>query len=219
LLAERLRLGPGRKVVDVGAGTGKLTRGLVATGADVIAVEPLREMRLQLERVVPEADAVDGTAEAIPLPDGAADAVTAAQAFHWFDPERALPEIRRVLREDGALALVWNSRDLRDPLQARVEELIAPYRRAAPLQLDRAWQEDVDGSPLFGAIEHHTFGWSEQFTKTDLADRVATTSVIAALPDFERRALLEEVRDAAAELDEPFPFRYVTDVFLMPRST
>ena len=96
-LAERLRLGPGRTVVDLAAGTGKLTRELVRTGAEVIAVEPLAEMRAELP---PEATALEGTAEAIPLGDGSADAVTVAQAFHWFDAEPALAEIHRVLRPE-----------------------------------------------------------------------------------------------------------------------
>jgi SAM-dependent methyltransferase len=176
-------------------------------------------MRAQLERAVPMAVAVDGTAESIPLADGVADAVTAAQAAHWFDLDRALPEIHRVLAPGGVLALVWNSRDLDDPLQARVEELVAPYREAAPLQLDRKWQAEVEASRLFGPVEHTTFAWAQSFTAADLADRVATTSVIAGLPEGEREAVLDRVREAAGALDEPFPFRYVTEVFLTPRSS
>src|SRR5205807_4612798 len=84
-LAERLDLRAGRTVVDLGAGTGKLTRALVATGARIVAVEPLAEMRRVLEGAVPEAEALAGTAEAMPLPDAFADAVTVAAAFHWFD--------------------------------------------------------------------------------------------------------------------------------------
>jgi len=176
-------------------------------------------MRAQLERAVPQAVAVDGTAESIPLADGAADAVTAAQAAHWFDLDRALPELHRVLAADGLLALVWNSRDLDDPLQARVEELVAPYRDRAPLQLDRQWRAAVKESPLFGPVELTTFAWAQDFTADDLADRVATTSVIAALSDRERTAVLDRVKEAARALDEPFPFRYVTEVFLIPRSS
>src|SRR5262249_23471773 len=97
-----------RDIVDLGAGTGKLTRGLLALGHRVVAVEPLAEMRGELERAVPGARALAGSAEAIPLQDGAADAVTTAQAFHWFDHAKALPEIARVLRRGGRLALVWN---------------------------------------------------------------------------------------------------------------
>jgi SAM-dependent methyltransferase len=191
----------------------------VATGAQVIAVEPLREMRLTLARVVPDAEALDGTAETLPLGDGEADAVTAAQAFHWFDLDRALPELHRVLHAGASLALVWNSRDLEDPLQARVEELVAPLRETAPAQLDRAWRAAVEASPLFGPIEYRAFGWAQSHTRDSLAERVATTSVVAALPEDDRAELLGRVRDAAADLDEPFPFRYLTEIFLIPRSS
>jgi SAM-dependent methyltransferase len=216
-LTERLGLRPGRTVVDVGAGTGKLTRALAATGAHVIAVEPLAEMRATLERVVPEAEALDGTAESLPLADASVDAVTAAQAFHWFDVERTLPEFHRVVRPHGAVALVWNTRDVEDPLQARVEALVEPYRNAAPVQSRREWREYVGSSPLFGPVEHHSFAWAQAFTRDTLAERVASTSVVAALPAAEREALLERVRDSARDLDEPFPFRYVTEIFLITR--
>ncbi len=125
-LVGRLGLEPGRVVVDLAAGTGKLTRRLVPSGARVVAVEPLPEMRAQLERIVPAADIVPGTAEELPLPDASADAVTVGQAFHWFDPEPAIAEIARVLRPGGALAPVWNIRDLSDPFQAELDELLLP---------------------------------------------------------------------------------------------
>ena len=99
-MAQRCELGEGKTVVDVGAGTGKLTRLLPTTRAHVIAVEPVAEMRAKLTGV----QALDGTAEEIPLPDGSADVITVAQAFHWFDHERALPELHRVLKPGGTFA-------------------------------------------------------------------------------------------------------------------
>jgi SAM-dependent methyltransferase len=126
-LAERLDLGPGRSVVDLAAGTGALTRPLLALRCVVVAVEPVAEMRAQLPA---GARALDGTAERIPLPDAVADAVTVAQAFHWFDGDAALAEIHRVLRPDGVLALIWNRRVLEDPVNAAIEELVAPHRGA-----------------------------------------------------------------------------------------
>jgi ubiquinone/menaquinone biosynthesis C-methylase UbiE len=134
-LCERLRIGCGRVVLDLGAGTGKLTRQLVFTGANLIAVEPLEEMRAELARTVPDAEAKAGTAEQIPLADASVDAVVSAQAFHWFDTERALAEIHRVLRSGGSLGLIWNTRDLADPVQATVDEMLAPYRERA----ERRW--------------------------------------------------------------------------------
>ena len=98
LLARELGFGPGSRVVDLGAGTGKLTRQLVATGAEVAAVEPIAEMRAHLEKALPQVETIDGTAEDLPLENHSVDAVLVAQAFHWFDALRAMSEIRRALR-------------------------------------------------------------------------------------------------------------------------
>ena len=127
-VAERLGIGPGRDVLDLAAGTGKLTRQLVPLGARIVAVEPIDAMRAELERAVPAVEALAGTAEAIPLADASVDAVTCAQAFHWFRPDEAAREIRRVLRPGGGLALLWNVRDLDDPKQVACDELLAPHR-------------------------------------------------------------------------------------------
>ena len=126
-LARELDLRPGRIVVDLAAGSGKLTRPLAALGCEVVAVEPVAEMRAAIG---PTARALEGTAEAIPLPDDSADAVTVGQAFHWFDGPKALAEIERVLRPGGALALVWNRRPVESSeLHAQISALIAPVPR------------------------------------------------------------------------------------------
>ncbi|HET7568905.1 MAG TPA: class I SAM-dependent methyltransferase [Gaiellaceae bacterium] len=130
-IAERLGLGARARVLDLAAGTGKLTRQLVARGFDVVAVEPGDEMRGVLERVVPGVEARFGTAEEIPLPDGSVDAVTVGQAFHWFEPERAFAELRRVLRPGGGFALLWNQWDDDDPLLGPVDRLLAAIRPEA----------------------------------------------------------------------------------------
>ncbi|HEY4915702.1 MAG TPA: class I SAM-dependent methyltransferase, partial [Solirubrobacteraceae bacterium] len=100
-----------RTVLDLGAGTGKFTRALVSRGLDVVAVEPLDEMREILQQQLPDVRALAGTAENIPLDDDSVDAVTVAQAWHWVDERRALPEVARVLRPGGELCLIWNRRD------------------------------------------------------------------------------------------------------------
>ena len=137
-LAERMGLRAGRTVVDLAAGTGKLTRPLATTGAETIAIEPLAEMRARIGPAA--AQVVDGTAEAMPLPDASADAVTVGQAFHWFDGPAALAEIHRVLRPGGTLALVWNRRPLENPVHAAIERIIAPYHRDAPRHRSGAWR-------------------------------------------------------------------------------
>ncbi|MFL5954230.1 MAG: class I SAM-dependent methyltransferase [Gaiellaceae bacterium] len=214
-LVAETGLGPGRTVIDLGAGTGKLTRLLLPTGARVVAVEPIPEMRAHIYG----AEAVDGTAEAMPLPDGSADVVTVAQAFHWFDHDRALPEIHRVLREDGSLVLAWNMRKLDDPVQRGVEELLAPIRDEVPAQVLGAWREPLARSALFGPAVVRSFGYEQPFTSDDLCDRVASTSFVATMSALEREELLVRVRALTHGLEEPFPFPYETEVHILPRSS
>jgi SAM-dependent methyltransferase len=214
-MADRTGLGPGQTVVDVGAGTGKLTRLLPATGARVVAVEPIAEMRAL---IVDAVEVFDGIAEELPLPDGAADVVTVAQAFHWFDHARALPELHRVLRPGGFLALFWNSRDLDDPLQSDVEMLLAPLRGAVIAQQQGTWHTALDASPLFRPGVQGTFRYEQRFTTADLCDRVLSTSFVASLDAVEREQLLVRVRALTVGLEEPFCFPYRTEVHVIPRS-
>jgi len=218
-MAERCALGAGGTVVDVGAGTGKLTRLLTATGARVVAIEPVAEMRAKLEGPGASVEALDGTAESIPFPDGFADVITVAQAFHWFDHDRALPELHRVLAPRGHLVLFWNNRDLDDPVQRGIEDLLAPMRGSVASQLGGVWREPLARSPLFGPPATREFGYVQHFTTDDVCDRVASTSFVAALPEGERASLLERVRALTRGMEEPFPFRYQTEVHVVPRSS
>ncbi len=153
-LARELHLGTGRAVLDLAAGTGKLTALLVGTGACVVAVEPVAEMRAVLEAALPGVRALPGTAEAIPLGSGTVDAVTVGQAFHWFRGDEALREIHRVLRPGGGLGLLWNVRDTSVPWVARLSELMEPHRRDAPAYRSGAWREAFERTTLFGRLGH-----------------------------------------------------------------
>jgi SAM-dependent methyltransferase len=175
-------------VVDLGAGTGKLTRGLVALGHRVTAVEPLAEMRAELEAALPGVTALAGSAESIPLSDGSADVVTCGQAFHWFDHAVGLPEIARVLRTGGRLALVWNSRDDRDPWMARLSAIIGN---------ETVQETDVfpvlQSSGLFGPVETSEFAFEQVLDRDGLRDLVLSRSYCAKLPPEDREPVLEAV--------------------------
>ncbi len=193
-LAARLRLGPGRTVVDLAAGTGKLTRPLLATGAEVVAVEPVAEMRAVLPAA---ARAMDGTAEAMPLATASADAVVVAHAFHWFDGDAALAEIHRVLRPGCALALVWNRRQMDEPVNQAIEELIAPYRGHTSAFHTGAWRVAFERTNLFGMFEERVFPNKQSFDADRLADRIASVSFIASLDENEQTKVVRAARALA----------------------
>ena len=209
-IVDALGLEPGAHVVDVGAGTGKFARQLVARGLRVTGIEPIAEMRRIFERVV-DADVVDGTAESIPLDDGVADAVTAAQAFHWFDPERAWPEVERVLRPRGGVALIWNVRDESHRLHRSYAEAIRPYKGDAyPAGTGHPTGNPL-ATPLFTDVEERTFPHVQLMDADGLVARAASVSFIARLPEDERAPLLERIRALAPP--GTFEFPYVTKVF------
>jgi SAM-dependent methyltransferase len=199
LIVGRGAIGPGRRVLDLGAGTGKLTRTLVPTGATVVAVEPVAGMRSQLARTAPDVEVLDGTAEDLPLADASVDVVTVAQAFHWFDPPRALGEIRRVLRPGGSLFLVWNTRDRSREWVRRFGDLLLE----GP-DLERPYDSyyDVDyaavvaeaGAGAFTPVERWSHAWEQPCDEDLLVTRAESISVVGTLPAAERAAVLLRVR-------------------------
>ena len=201
---------PPRDVVDLGAGTGKLTRRLVAAGHRVVAVDPADEMLEQLRRVVPGVRALVGRAEAIPLPDGSADVVVAGQAFHWFDHGPALREIARVLRPGGTLGLVWNARDESAPWVRRLSEIIGTERASAG-----ELRAVVDASGLFGPVEEATFGFEQRLDRDALLALVSSRSYCATRAPDERRAVLDQVGRVFDEeaAGGTIVLPYVTDAF------
>ena len=214
---ERTGLGAGTTIVDLAAGTGKLTRALVTTGATVIAVEPISEMRARLNDALPGVQALEGTAEAIPLPSASADCVAVGQAFHWFRAPEALDDIARVLRPGGWLALFWNTRDVTHPLQKAIDDVLSRSPRRAPLAREGQWRDSLEASSHFGRLEQHSVQNPLSLTREGLRDRIASTSFVAAMPEPEREALLARVMPLVDGSEEPFAFPYVTDVFLTRR--
>lgn len=181
-------------VVDLGAGTGKLTRLLAALGHRVVAVEPLGEMLDHLRAAVPEVTAVAGTAESMPLPDASADVVTCAQAFHWFDHGPALTEIARVLRPGAMVALVWNVRDERIPWIAELSDAMV-----GRTGVDRGAIEPIERSGLYGPVERATFEHVQEVDRETLRELVLSRSYCAVLPEKERAPVFERVDDLFEE--------------------
>ncbi|MEA2418164.1 MAG: hypothetical protein QOE60_370 [Thermoleophilaceae bacterium] len=184
----------GATVLDLAAGTGKLTRPLLAAGLSVIAVEPVAEMRAALPA---DALALDGTAEAIPLADGSVDAVTVGQAFHWFDGDAALAEIARVLRPGGLLALIWNARVDEDPVHRAIEDLIGPYRAETPTHRTSAWRGAFARTRSFSPLSEEVFDNAVEQDADGIAARVGSISFIAALEPDEHARVLERARAIA----------------------
>jgi ubiquinone/menaquinone biosynthesis C-methylase UbiE len=199
-IAKQLPFG---RVLDLGAGTGKLTRQLVALGADVVAVEPGDEMRRVFRQVLPEVELHAGGAEAIPLPDGSVDTVTVAQAFHWFDRAAAFAEMHRVLRPGGGYAVLWNGDDHGDPLMKAIDDIVETLRASAHRHEGEI--EDMLASPLFSALEERVFPHVEEIDAAAAVERVSSVSAVsAAAPELRARAL-DEVRKLVGAGTVRFP--------------
>jgi MOSC domain-containing protein YiiM/SAM-dependent methyltransferase len=197
-LVRELGIGPGARVLDLAAGTGKLTRQLASTGADIVAVEPIAEMRAKLEASLPDVEALEGTAERIPLPNHSVEAVVIGQAFHWFDSVRAVSEIRRVLRPGGRVGLIWQVRDVSRPWTARLDEIIDRADDGHPRYRTGAWREGFDRTALFESLQEATYETVQRGSPETIVDRVASISYVAAMPEARRRAVLDEVRELLA---------------------
>jgi SAM-dependent methyltransferase len=184
-------LPPGaRDVLDLGAGTGKLTTRLAERGLAVVAVDPIAEMLEVLSSSLPDTPALLGTAEQIPLPDNSVDAVLVAQAWHWVDPERAIPEVVRVLRPGGRLGLVWNTRDERLGWVKDLGHIIGHE--------DDPFNHKVSLPEPFAEQERHEVEWTNYLTPQALIDLVASRSYCITAPAAARTKILQQVRELLA---------------------
>ena len=194
---DNLRLASGAVVADVAAGTGKLTRLLVPSDADILAVEPVSGMRASFRNVLPDVPLVAGTAEALPLADDSLDAMTVAQAWHWFDHDRAIVEVARVLRRGGRLGLVWNARDRTEPWVDAVWAIMDRVEKRAPWRDHENWRDSALHRPMpdFGELHAAEFRHAQETTPDGVVQRVASVSHVAVLPPAEREQVLDEVRE------------------------
>jgi SAM-dependent methyltransferase len=208
-------LPPGAKrVLDLGAGTGKLTRALAARGLEVFAVDPSPNMLDQLRAAVPGAIVSVGTAEDTPLPDASVDAILVGQAWHWVDQNAALPSAARVLRPGGTLGLVWNLRDERVPWVERLTTVMHPAEGEIFMETGR-----IERGP-FGELESANFEWAREFTRNELLDLVRSRSYFITADEAEQASILAGVNDLLdTDPDvggrESWSMPYVTRAFRM----
>ncbi|GAA1265200.1 class I SAM-dependent methyltransferase [Sphaerisporangium rubeum] len=200
--------GPGPRVLDLGAGTGKLTATLVAVGADVVAVEPDAAMLAELRRVLPGVRAVSGGAEAIPLPDASVDVVLAGNAMHWFDMDAAGPEIARVLAPGGVLAGLWNVLDDQVDWVAGLAR-VSGSAVIGPRDTPAGWRAEaaamlpgICGAGRFGSAEQAEFPHGQRRTAGSLVETFATRAGMLVMSGKEREATLGEVRAYLASRPE-----------------
>lgn len=201
------------RVADVGAGTGKLTRTLLTSGAEVVGIDPDPAMLDALAEAVPGVPTMVGTAEALPLPDASVDAVVLGQAWHWVEPQAGSREVARALRPGGVLGLIWNIRDARTPWVAQMTEIMHGSNAEALI---------AEGGPRvgepFGELETKTFEWSRPMTGASLLEMARSRSYLITATDTERahiEAALLALFEGLSELREggSIELPYVTHAF------
>jgi SAM-dependent methyltransferase len=208
VIVDWLLAGDPTTVVDLGAGTGKLTRALVDRVDTVVAVEPDPHMRRALSQALPGTSVLAGTGEDLPLRDGYADAVLVGQAWHWIDPDQASPEVGRVLRPGGVLGLVWNDRDDDDSWVQQLSTLLHEFGTSP----DADYQPRVEAP--FGPLEATQVRWTAHVSVEGVVDMVSSRSYVIALPADRRAELVARVQALAVSAVDPgsglLPVPYVT---------
>lgn len=210
-MVEALELAGARRVVDVAAGTGLFTRELIPFAGELIAVEPSAGMRLEFERQGLHVAILEGTAESLPFEDHYVEVVTVAQAFHWFDYEKALAEFVRVLSRTGHLGLIWNERD-------ESVEWVAALTRAMQWDVQRPFDSATDFATVlsdggFRDIEKRHFRHAQLVDRATLERRVLSTSYIAVMEPEAQQRILDDVAEVVRDFDEYFEIPYLSNTY------
>lgn len=208
----------GRRVLDLGAGTGIATTALTAHGLDVIAVEPVAEMRDELRRRLASVQVLDGGAEAIPLAPDAVGAVLVAQAFHWFDHARALDEIARVLGPDGVLVTLWNVRDETVPWMAQWTRIVDAHAGDTPRYRTMRWRDALEADTRFTLADEVSTPNPFPSSPDAAVQRALSTSFIAALDEATQDEVETAIRALVAPLGDTFAFPYRSEAQIWSRA-
>jgi SAM-dependent methyltransferase len=195
VLAEQLDLTAGAPVLELGAGTGQLSRALLAGGLDIRAVEPLASMRQLLARAIGAERVQAGVAEEIPLPDRSVEAVLAADSFHWFDEARAMPEIRRVLRPGGGVAILRTVPMLEAPWSGELESILMRERPEHPAFAERGAAAALEEDGAFGPVREKVVSTEQSSDRERILAYLATVSWVGSLEADRRREVLAEVEN------------------------
>lgn len=210
-MVEALCIADARRVVDVAAGTGLFTRELIPFARELIAVEPSEGMRLEFERQELHVPILQGTAESLPFEDHSIDVITVAQAFHWFDYEKATAEFARVLSRTGHLGLVWNERD-------ESVEWVAALTRAMQWDVKRPFDAATDYATVladggFRSIDRRGFRHAQLVDRAMLERRVLSTSYIAVMTHEAQQRILDDVAEVVQDFDDYFEIPYLTTTY------
>ena len=181
------------RVLDLAAGTGKLTRQLLGSGAQITAVEPLPGMRQAFAEALPAITVVEGTAEAIPLPAESVDLVTAGQAWHWFDSKAALAEVTRIVKLGGALTLLWNVYDQTEPWMREFAAIRKSGTDSTPWRDEEHWQQAFAASAAWQPLQLELFSHRSVTTRDGLVERMLSSSVMTVLPESEKANVREDI--------------------------
>jgi SAM-dependent methyltransferase len=216
-LRDELGIGPASLAIDVGAGTGLFTAMLLRTGARVIAIDPVAAMLTQLRSSLPDVDTIEAAADAIPLPDASVDAIVCATAFHWFAHAAVVAEFGRLLRPGGALGLIWNLRDEREPWVRQLSEITDAWSGEAARQRDGSWRDPFP-APGFSPLVDTTMTYEHRGHVDDVViGRTLSTSFIAALDRDAQATVLDQVKALIAKTPalggDEVVFPYVTKAY------
>jgi ubiquinone/menaquinone biosynthesis C-methylase UbiE len=216
-LIRTLDLRESRRVVEIGAGTGKFTEQLLDCGVEIVAVDPSDDMRQVFHDRFSDLEVKKGTGEQIPLDDHSCDAALVAQAFHWFDPRRAMQEISRVLTSEGRLGLIWNERDESVPWVSELSHAMQ-WDTRQPYRVGTDFSEVVTTNSDFSYVERRQFRFTDELDHSRLRQRVLSTSYISAAPGEERDQIMANVDRVIGTLPARIDMPYLCDAYVCSRS-